>query len=152
MLAQKTCRFSAAASAGPTSVTPDDPEHCGIFLPLASGRSGRSVSSRQRSGERRAGRVRRPARRRKSIKNAVAGSVATPLPLTIPINLVNIHLSHLLPSLCAVATKTPPLKKRQFRQSVAGAESRERRAEGQGGSLGHSPTAGHLGGWVTDCF
>src|SRR5207245_6058388 len=30
MLAQKTCRFSAAASAAPTSVTPDDPEHCGI--------------------------------------------------------------------------------------------------------------------------
>src|SRR5439155_10018029 len=41
-VAQKTCRFSAAASAGPTSVTPDYPEHCGIFLPLAGGRSGRS--------------------------------------------------------------------------------------------------------------
>ncbi|HMC63449.1 MAG TPA: hypothetical protein VKI65_00770, partial [Gemmataceae bacterium] len=41
-LAQKTCRFSAAASAGPISVTPNDPEDCGIFLPLAGGRSGRS--------------------------------------------------------------------------------------------------------------
>src|SRR5439155_10420544 len=41
-VAQKTCRFSAAASAGPISVTPDYPEHCAIFLPRPGGRSGRS--------------------------------------------------------------------------------------------------------------
>src|SRR5262245_52509356 len=46
MLARKTCRLSAAASAGVISLTPDDPEHCGFFLPVAGGRSGRSSKSK----------------------------------------------------------------------------------------------------------
>src|SRR5207249_3319157 len=121
-LAQKTCRFSAAASGAQSSTKPAYCKHCAVFLPFRCGRSGRSSKSKllkAESEERRAGRAqdrrRRVARRRKSIKMPVA----TPLPLTIPINLVNIYLSCLLPILCAVATRTPPLQKRPFRQSAA---------------------------------